>query len=89
MTKTLSNLSVVPALPCVYGPERTSEMPKELVGAKIMRIGMPSAEEVDSDVTLEGGGLVIDFQPKSSECVRRIVFSFNELAMWIIYRGPC
>jgi hypothetical protein len=46
-------------------------------GAEIVKIG-----SVDDD-GLEGGGLLIDYIPRGSDCIRRVVFAFNELGLWI------
>jgi hypothetical protein len=45
--------------------------------AKVVRIG------TTNDVTLEGGGLLIDYVPRCETIVRRAVFSFNERGLWM------
>jgi hypothetical protein len=79
----LSTVEVVPRLPAWFGVNRGHELPEDLTGAVIVRIGAVSVEQA-----VEGGGLVIDYRPSASEEIKRVVFAFNELGMWVRYSGP-
>jgi hypothetical protein len=81
----LSSVEVLPRLPALYGPENEA-MPTELAGAKIINIGTVDRETAKR-TGIEGGGLVIDFKSPKYKRVRRIVLSFNEAAMWVVYMG--
>jgi hypothetical protein len=72
------NLELLPKLPHYFRPHDGEEIPSDLVGATIIRIGTPAEAGL-----IEGGGLVIDYRPEGSTEVRRVVFGFNELAMWV------
>jgi len=75
-------LEVGAFLPDVFHPERAHSVPDELIGARIVRFGAaPSGSDI------EGGGLIIDFMPRGSKQVRRAVFCFTELGMWLDYLG--
>jgi hypothetical protein len=65
----------VDALPDIFG--RHAEFPDDLVGATVARIGTIPGQHV------EGGGLVIEYRPLGSTCVRRAVFGFNDCGMWV------
>jgi hypothetical protein len=67
-------------LPCLPHRRGEAEMvPLDLEGAKIIRIGAaPLYAEI------EGGGLIIDYMPKNSRSAKRVVFGFNESAMWVV-----
>ena len=75
-------LAVIPRLPDARGPLLGEDVPTGLVGSRIVRFG--TVEDVGG---MEGGGLVIDFIPDGEDRERRVVFSFNELGMWITYQG--
>lgn len=84
MEKTdFATLSVVNELPTSFPSQESEPFPDDLPGATIVRIGAPEDRRL-----IEGGGLVIDYQPSGSECVRRIVLGFNENGMWVEYRDP-
>jgi hypothetical protein len=36
---------------------------------------------------IEGGGLIIDYTARNETAVRRVVFGFNELGMWVEWEG--
>jgi hypothetical protein len=75
-------LNIIEALPMGHFlPQGGEEVLREMSGATIVRIGSP--DEGD----LEGGGLIIDFRPAGEVKIRRVVFSFNERAMWVEWRG--
>jgi hypothetical protein len=69
--------------PAGHYTERAHELFMSLRGAKIVACGAP----VDP-AAVEGGGLIIDFIPDGSDTVRRVVFAFTELGMWIEFYGP-
>jgi hypothetical protein len=79
--RALSEAPVVPRLPDCRDSEYGDDLPVKLTGAEILSFGT-------TDMHLEGGGLIIDYQPKGESIPMRIVFSFNELGMWISYDGP-
>ena len=59
-------------------PEWGERVPRELIGARIVRFGGGAPEH-----RLEGGGLLIDFIPKGKRAVRQIVFYLNSSGMWV------
>ncbi len=65
-------------LPNYFHPGRGGRIPDGLVGATIVRMGTFTEQG-----KVEGGGLVIDYRPPDSREVRRAVFAFNELGMWL------
>jgi hypothetical protein len=74
----LSTIPIVPLMPLIDGPDPEYGFPPDLVDAKIICIGSPSIQ-----LSLERGGLFIDYQPCGTNVVKRLVLGFNELAMWI------
>ena len=80
-----SSLKVARELPPTGGyTERAEALFEGLCGATIVEIGAPDEE----NTKIEGGGLIIDFIPKSSDQVRRAIFGFNDRGMWVEYDGP-
>lgn len=76
--RKLSRAKIVPRLPNYRGPRFARKLPLRLRGAQIVQFGT-----VDAD--LEGGGLAIDY--RLTDKVKRVIFSFNELGMWVSYLG--
>jgi hypothetical protein len=52
--------------------------PADLINAEVIAIGSPGVAE-----SLENEGLFIDYRPRASATVKRIVLGFNEIDMWI------
>ena len=76
------NLTVGCALPLSrWLPTGGEDVLARMTGATIVRIGAPHEDG------LEGGGLVVDYQPISG-APRRVVFAFNENGMWVVSEGP-
>ena len=71
-----SDRAIIPRWPNAFDSQRGSQIPDDLVGATIVAIGTTSER-------VEGGGLVLDYQPKNKKRVFRLILAFNELAMWI------
>lgn len=77
------NMEVVGALPSAFHyPNGGEELFGRLAGADIVRIGSPPTGEV------EGGGLILDYREKGSVEIRRAVFAFTELGMWVLHDAP-
>lgn len=74
----LSTAEVIPRLPAYFQPNQQSILPDDFEGAVIVRLGT-----IDAGQKVEGGGLVIDYRKPDSNQVRRVVFAFNELGMWL------
>lgn len=74
--RDLSRLEVIPKLPDYFKPERGEPVPADLVGATIVQVGTFA-----EPYTVEGGGLVIDYQTAGGE-VRRAVLACSECGMW-------
>ena len=75
--------TVVEALPASrHYPTGGEELFRRLAGATIIRMGGTGADG------LEGGGLILDYCSAGSAQARRVVFAFNENAMWIEFEGP-
>jgi hypothetical protein len=72
-----SALGVSDTLPDRNGPDYGDALPPGLVGATIVRFGAARGGRLD------GGGLVIDYIPKGSALIHRVVFGLNEAGMWI------
>jgi hypothetical protein len=53
-----------------------------MAGATIVRIGSVN------DAGIEGGGLLVDYIPAGQTQIRRVVFAFNELGLWLEWEGP-
>ena len=68
--------ALIPRLPDSFNPNRGTEVPTDLICATIVAIGT-------IDEQIEGGGLVLDYQPQKANRVYRLVLAFNELGMWI------
>ena len=77
------SFEVIPLLPDYAKNERGEEIPSDLLGATIIRFG---AAPVSAG--LEGGGLIIDYQPRGSGVVIRAVLEFAEVGMWFAYLLP-
>jgi hypothetical protein len=71
---------ILAALPSVFA--RYADLPGDMVGATIIRMG------TIPDLEVEGGGLVIDYKPRGSRCAKRVVFGFNDVALWIESEEP-
>ena len=67
-------------LPHLFG--RNEAIPLGLIGATILQVGTYE----DSNL-VETGGLVIDYRPAGTSEARRVVFAFNDVAMWVA--GEC
>lgn len=72
----LRQAAVIQKLPDLFG--RNVSLPVGLPGATIIQIGTPSDASL-----VEGGGLVIDYQPITG-AQRRVVFGGNDTAMWVV-----
>lgn len=78
----LGQIEIEPRLPTMYGPDRGEQMPSDLIGAKIIKIGaLSDARHV------EGGGLAIDYVTNCG-LTQRVIFASNDLALWLVYTGP-
>lgn len=62
--------------------ERKDSFPAEMIGARIVFIGTLQNRGV-----LEGGGMVIDYQPENGSEVIRLVLSLNDLGAWVEFLG--
>jgi hypothetical protein len=68
----------LPKLPDSFYPENGDDVPRQLIGAKIVFWGT-----IAEPMAADGGGLVIEFIPEGGTTKKRIVFAFNERGMWI------
>jgi hypothetical protein len=73
-----AELEIVDMLPNYFDSSKGEDIPPELIGATILRIGTPAKQGAVS-----GGGLVIDFLPSGRPQALRIVLGLNELGSWI------
>jgi hypothetical protein len=76
-TRDLANAKVIPRLPNWRDPQNGHAFPADLIGAKIINFG---AAPKEADIE---GGLIIDYIPDGGGTIKRIVFGFNDLAMWV------
>ena len=67
---------LIPRLPNWFDPNKGKDIPSDLIGATVVAVGT-------IDEKIEGGGLVLDYRPRDTEPVCRLVLAFNELGMWI------
>ena len=74
-----ASLGVADGLPDRNGPDYGDSLPPGLIGATIVRFGAAIG------MRLDGGGLVIDYIPKGSKLIHRVVFGLNEAGMWVEY----
>jgi hypothetical protein len=74
----LASMNVDCRLPNFFDPKDGGEVPSDLIGAVIVRFG-----SVPEPRLVEGGGLVIDYQPAGSAEIKRVIFAFTELGMWV------
>ncbi|WP_156747709.1 hypothetical protein [Methylosinus sp. 3S-1] len=65
-------------LPDIYHPEKADHLPRDLIGATILRIGAAPREW-----DIEGGGLVIEYRPHGRSEAHMVVMCSTELGMWI------
>jgi len=70
-------LEVSNELPQIILGRQNTIPPPDLIGATIIKFG----GAVDTEI--EGGGLVINYQPKGSSQVKQLVCAFDEMGMWI------
>ena len=78
-----ASVEVLPRLPDWFHPNQGDPLPCDIVGATIINFGtIPTARSV------EGGGLIIDYQSPGSDQPTRIVLAFNELGMWVESQLP-
>jgi hypothetical protein len=78
-----SALTVVGRLPNWRGASNGRSLPDGLNGATIVRFGTISADECNLCTPRpQGGGLVIDYVPRGSDAITRVVLSFDETEMW-------
>jgi hypothetical protein len=78
--QALARSEVLECLPCFFGRDKADPMPVDLAGAVIVKFGMLAEADVE-------GGLVLDYRERNSDVVKRLVFGFNELAMWVEFSG--
>jgi hypothetical protein len=75
------SLPVVGELPSgTNDPHGGKTLLRRMSGARIVRIGGTNAD-------IEGGGFIIDYICGGENQVRRVVFAFTELGMWVEYEG--
>jgi hypothetical protein len=63
-----------------FNPTGGVDVPRDLIGAKIIAIGAPLNNE-----NIESVGLIIDYKPLGESFCKRLVLGFNECGMWINY----
>ena len=85
IAQQLRDARIVEKLPSIFGSDGIRAFPPGLVGATVVAIGT-----IEDRHLVEGGGLVIDYRAKGSGTVTRVVFAFNELAMWVceVFSAP-
>jgi len=79
---SLRDAVVIPRLPNWRDAREGEALPSDLIGARIVHFGA-APQEYD----LEGGGLIVDYVPKKGIKIKRLVFAFNELGMWVEKRS--
>ena len=78
----LQTAKVMDALPSArFRPEGGEEALRRMQGATVIRVGALDEGELD------GGGFVIDYRPKGSMQIWRLVLAFHEDGMWVEYDG--
>lgn len=82
MSGEYKSMAVLPHLPELFHGEWAEPIPQGLLGARIIRFG---AAPIDAKI--EGGGLVIDYVAVNETHVRRVIFKFTVLGMWVAYAG--
>lgn len=75
-----SDVDVISILPDCRGSRRGDKVPDSIIGSEIVRFGT-TTEKND----IEGGGLFVDYLTRDTKELRRVVFGFNELGMWVEY----
>jgi hypothetical protein len=76
------DLEIMEALPhALYRPEGGEAILTGMRGARMVRIGSVDQDEI------EGGGLIIDYCRIGESRVRRTVFAFNEIGLWVEWDG--
>lgn len=78
----LRQAAIIQRLPDFFRPTGGEALPDMLIGATIMNAGT-----LQGCGTISGGGLVLDFVPKGSVVVCRVVLAFNDVGMWVEFRG--
>jgi len=68
--------------PAGHYTDRATQLFARLAGARIVACGTPA-----DSTAVEGGGFVIDFIEPESNQIRRVVFGFTELGMWVEFDG--
>ena len=77
-------LDVIDCLPNSFHPDDGDDYPTDLIGAKIVRFGTVDKDDAaNTEPSLEGGGLVIDYVSEGATCPSRLVLAFNGLGMWV------
>ena len=76
-------IELVETLPSLIRPDHAEPVPQQLLGSKIIRVGtLPPKHHVD------GGGLVIEYRPKKTSQLRRMILAFTEEGMWVYSDQP-
>lgn len=77
-------VNLIPDGHYMHSDDPDEKFPEDLAGAEIIAVGRP--RDIGFNDEFEGG-LVIDYQPTGGQTVKRVVFGFNDLAMWIEWNG--
>ena len=70
------SFEIIPYMPSVF--RRGEAIPEKILGAEIRKFGT-----VPKELDVEGGGLSIEYIPTGEKELRRIIFAFNELGLWV------
>jgi hypothetical protein len=65
-------------LPRLFDSSAREVVPADLIGATIQNF-----DSMPEDAELDGGGLIVEYCPAGESTSKTIIFSFNELGMWI------
>jgi hypothetical protein len=84
IARLIAGADIVPRLAPSNGARDGRPIPDDILGAEIVRFGTIDGDLLPSWMSqVETVGLVIDYRPASSSVLRRAIFGFSELGMWI------
>ena len=84
----VARAEIIPRTPPCGSPDDGGDIPDDIIGAKILRLGTIAWDLLcELCWPIEGAGLVIDYLPIGSDTPRRASFGASELGVWLAYQG--
>lgn len=74
----MNEISILPKWADIFDSSHGEDIPPDLIGATIVRIGVP----LEESEKLDGGGLAIEYTPANSREKKLILLAFSDCGMW-------